>query len=92
VRVDFRRADVIRGGRPVPLSALEYKLLGYFITHRGELLTRDELLDNVWGYDATPVTRTVDVHVSSLRQKLEKNAAHPEFILTVHRLGYKFAG
>jgi len=92
VRVDFRRADVLREGRPVPLSALEYKLLGYFISHRGELLTRDELLDNVWGYDATPVTRTVDVHVSSLRQKLEKNAAHPEFILTVHRLGYKFAG
>lgn len=92
VRVDFRRADVLRDGRPVPLSALEYKLLGYFISHRGELLTRDELLDNVWGYDATPVTRTVDVHVSSLRQKLEKNAAHPEFILTVHRLGYKFAG
>jgi two-component system alkaline phosphatase synthesis response regulator PhoP len=92
VRVDFRRADVVRGGRPVPLSALEFKLLGYFIAHRGELLTRDELLDNVWGYDATPVTRTVDVHVSSLRQKLEHNPAHPQFILTVHRLGYKFAG
>jgi two-component system, OmpR family, alkaline phosphatase synthesis response regulator PhoP len=92
IRVDFRRADVVRGGRPVPLSALEFKLLGYFIAHRGELLTRDELLDNVWGYDATPVTRTVDVHVSSLRQKLEQNPAHPQFILTVHRLGYKFAG
>jgi two-component system alkaline phosphatase synthesis response regulator PhoP len=92
VRVDFRRAEVLKGNRPVALSALEFKLLGYFISHRGELLTRDELLDNVWGYDATPVTRTVDVHVSSLRQKLERNAAHPEFILTVHRLGYKFAG
>ncbi len=92
VRVDFRRAEVMKSNRPVALSALEFKLLGYFISHRGELLTRDELLDNVWGYDATPVTRTVDVHVSSLRQKLERNAAHPEFILTVHRLGYKFAG
>ena len=92
VRVDFRRAEVVKSNRPVALSALEFKLLGYFISHRGELLTRDELLDNVWGYDATPVTRTVDVHVSSLRQKLERNAAHPEFILTVHRLGYKFAG
>jgi len=92
VRVDFRRAEVLKSNRPVALSALEFKLLGYFISHRGELLTRDELLDNVWGYDATPVTRTVDVHVSSLRQKLERNAAHPEFILTVHRLGYKFAG
>ena len=92
VRVDFRRAEVLKSNRPVALSALEFKLLGYFISHRGELLTRDELLDNVWGYDATPVTRTVDVHVSSLRQKLERNAAHPEFILTIHRLGYKFAG
>jgi two-component system alkaline phosphatase synthesis response regulator PhoP len=92
IRVDFRRADVLREGRAVALSALEFKLLGYFIAHRGDLLTRDELLDNVWGYDSTPVTRTVDVHVSSLRQKLERNPSHPEFILTVHRLGYKFAG
>src|SRR6266536_1208253 len=92
IQIDFRRAEVSREGRPVSLSALEFKLLQYFIAHRGELLTRDELLDNVWGYDATPVTRTVDVHVSSLRQKLERNPGHPEFILTVHRLGYKFAG
>jgi len=92
VQIDFRRAEVLRQDRPVSLSALEFKLLQYFIAHRGELLTRDELLDNVWGYDATPVTRTVDVHVSSLRQKLERNPGHPEFILTVHRLGYKFAG
>ncbi len=92
VQIDFRRAEVLREDRPVSLSALEFKLLQYFIAHRGELLTRDELLDNVWGYDATPVTRTVDVHVSSLRQKLERNPGHPEFILTVHRLGYKFAG
>ncbi|HEY3171046.1 MAG TPA: response regulator transcription factor [Thermoanaerobaculia bacterium] len=92
VRIDFRRAEVLRDDQPVSLSALEFKLLQYFIAHRGELLTRDELLDNVWGYDATPVTRTVDVHVSSLRQKLERNPGHPEFILTVHRLGYKFAG
>src|SRR6266508_45427 len=92
VQIDFRRAEVLREDRPVSLSALEFKLLQYFIAHRGALLTRDELLDNVWGYDATPVTRTVDVHVSSLRQKLERNPGHPEFILTVHRLGYKFAG
>lgn len=92
VQIDFRRAEVLRQDRPVSLSALEFKLLQYFIAHRGALLTRDELLDNVWGYDATPVTRTVDVHVSSLRQKLERNPGHPEFILTVHRLGYKFAG
>jgi two-component system, OmpR family, alkaline phosphatase synthesis response regulator PhoP len=92
VRIDFRRAEVFRGGQPVPLSALEFKLLAYFVQNRGALLTRDELLDKVWGYDATPTTRTVDVHVASLRQKLERNPARPELILTVHRRGYRFAG
>ncbi len=92
VRVDFRRAEVYRDGEPVPLSALEFKLLAYFIENRGALLTRDELLDKVWGYDAMPVTRTVDVHVGSLRQKLERNPSHPDFILTVHRRGYRFSG
>ena len=92
VRVDFRRAEVFRGEEPLTLSALEFKLLAYFIENRGALLTRDELLDKVWGYDAMPVTRTVDVHVGSLRQKLERNPSHPEFILTVHRRGYRFAG
>ena len=92
VRVDFRRAEVFRDGAAVPVSAMEFKLLAYFIENRGALLTRDELLDKVWGYDAMPVTRTVDVHVGSLRQKLERNPAHPEHILTVHRRGYRFAG
>ena len=92
VRVDFRRAEVFRAGRPLALSALEFKLLAYFIQNRGALLTRDELLDKVWGYDAMPTTRTVDVHVASLRQKLERNPSRPEFILTVHRRGYRFAG
>jgi two-component system alkaline phosphatase synthesis response regulator PhoP len=92
VRVDFRRAEVFKGGEPVPLSALEFKLLAYFIQNRGALLTRDELLDKVWGYDAMPTTRTVDVHVASLRQKLERNPSRPELILTVHRRGYRFAG
>lgn len=92
VRVDFRRAEAYRDGAAVSLSALEFKLLAYFIQNRGALLTRDELLDKVWGYDAMPVTRTVDVHVASLRQKLERNPSRPEFILTVHRRGYRFAG
>ena len=91
-RVDFRQGQVFRDGAPVPLSALEFKLLAYFIQNRGALVTRDELLDKVWGYDAMPTTRTVDVHVASLRQKLEKNPSRPEYILTVHRRGYRFAG
>ena len=92
IEVDFRRAEVRREGAPVELSALEFKLLQFFIEHRGAALTRDELLDEVWGYDSTPTTRTVDVHVAWLRQKLESNPRHPQFILTVHGFGYKFLG
>ncbi len=92
VRVDFRRGEVLRGGEPVTVSALEFKLLAFFIQNRGALLTRDELLDKVWGYDAMPTTRTVDVHVASLRQKLELNPSRPELILTIHGRGYRFAG
>jgi two-component system, OmpR family, alkaline phosphatase synthesis response regulator PhoP len=92
VRLDFRRAEVTREGRPVQLSGLEFKLLRYFVEHRGALLSREELLDKVWGYDATPMTRTVDVHVASLRQKLERSPSRPELIVTVHRLGYRFMG
>jgi two-component system alkaline phosphatase synthesis response regulator PhoP len=92
VRVDFRKAEVWRRGEPVALSALEYKLLAYFVERRGVVLSRDELLDRVWGYDATPTTRTVDVHVAALRQKIEENPAKPHWILTVHGLGYRFTG
>ncbi len=92
VRVDFRRAETLREGNNVELSALEFKLLQYFIAHRGVTLSRDELLDEVWGYDAMPTTRTVDVHIAWLRQKLEQNPRRPQFIVTVHGLGYKFTG
>ncbi|HEX9985748.1 MAG TPA: response regulator transcription factor [Thermoanaerobaculia bacterium] len=92
VEVDFRRAEVRRRGAPLELSGLELKLLRYLVEHRGAVLSRDELLEKVWGYDATPVTRTVDVHIASLRQKLEPNPARPELIITVHGMGYKFVG
>jgi two-component system alkaline phosphatase synthesis response regulator PhoP len=92
IKVDFRRAEVSRKDNEIELSALEFKLLQYLIEHRGMALSRDELLDEVWGYDATPTTRTVDVHIAWLRQKLETNPRKPQFILTVHGLGYKFAG
>ncbi len=97
VRVDFDRAQVWRSGEDgaeteVACSALEYRLLRFLIEHRGEVHDRDRLLDEVWGYDATPTTRTVDVHVSSLRQKIEPNPGRPEFLVTVHGLGYRFDG
>ena len=92
VTVDFRKAEVSKGDQRLELSAREFKLLKYFVEHRGAALSRDELLNEVWGYNAMPSTRTVDVHVAWLRQKVEDNPRHPQFILTVHGLGYKFAG
>lgn len=92
VSVDFRRAEVQRAGvGAVDLSALEFRLLRYFIENRGATLSRDELLRKVWGYNTLASTRTVDVHVAWLRQKLEPNPRYPQFILTVHGFGYKFA-
>ena len=92
VVVDLRKMEITRGGRPVDLSAREFKLLRHFIAHRGATISRDELLTEVWGYDEMPLTRTVDVHVAGLRQKIEANPKSPEFILTIHGLGYKFVG
>jgi two-component system alkaline phosphatase synthesis response regulator PhoP len=92
VTIDLRKAEVVKDGTPLELSALEFKLLRYFIEHKGAVLSRDELLNEVWGYDAMPSTRTVDVHVAWLRQKLEDNPRHPQFVLTMHGLGYKFVG
>jgi two-component system alkaline phosphatase synthesis response regulator PhoP len=92
VSIDVRRTEVVRDGQPVTLSAKEFLLLRYFVEHRGTTLSRDELLREVWGYDAVPSSRTVDVHVAWLRQKLEDDPKNPQFILTVVGLGYKFAG
>jgi two-component system, OmpR family, alkaline phosphatase synthesis response regulator PhoP len=91
VRVDFRKAEATREGQPIELSAREFQLLRYFLEHRGATLTREELLNEVWGYNSMPSTRTVDVHIAWLRQKIEPNPRHPQFILTVHGMGYKFA-
>ena len=92
ISVDVRKAEVTLKGEQLDLSAKEFQLLKYFIEHRGATVTRDELLHEVWGYSNAPSTRTVDVHVAWLRQKLEPNPRVPQYILTVHGLGYKFAG
>lgn len=92
VEVDLRRAEVKKAGTVLELSAKEYQLLCYFITHQGEARSRDIILNDVWGYDAAPTTRTVDVHVARLRQKIEPNPRHPQHILTIHNLGYRFDG
>lgn len=90
ITIDFKRAEVRRESERVELSAMEFKLLQHLIENRGIVHSRDQLLDAVWGYDATPSTRTVDVHIAWLRQKLEANPKHPHFIQTVHGMGYKF--
>ncbi len=90
VVIDFKQAEVTKDSRPIELSAMEFKLLQFLIENQGAVHSRDKLLDEVWGYDAMPSTRTVDVHVAWLRQKLEDNPKHPQFIQTIHGFGYKF--
>lgn len=92
VEVHTRSNEVRRAGAPVELSSKEFALLAYFVAHPAETLSRDRLLDAVWGYENYPNTRTVDTHVLHLRQKLELNPEEPRLILTVHGSGYKFVG
>jgi two-component system alkaline phosphatase synthesis response regulator PhoP len=91
LRVDLRGTQVFRSGTFVYLSAREFQLLRYLVERRGTTLSRDEILKEVWNYDAKTFTRTVDVHVASLRQKLEEDPKRPQFILTVPGMGYRFA-
>src|SRR6185436_6168224 len=90
VRVDLRGTEAVRDGKVVNLSAREFQLLRYFVERPGATLSREELLTQVWGYSGAMFTRTVDVHVASLRQKLESEPKAPRFFLTVQGLGYKF--
>lgn len=90
VGLDFKKYTARKGGQALELSPREFEILRYLIRRRGEIVTRDQLLDEVWGYDSTPVTRTVDNHIARLRQKIEKDPSAPRHIITVHRLGYRF--
>jgi len=92
IHVDVKRSEVTRAGKPVYLTGREFQLLRYFIERAGTTIPRRELLQSVWGYEADTLTRTVDTHVASLRQKLEENPKRPELIVTVAGVGYKFVG
>ena len=92
VEVDLRACRISREGKPIEFSAMEFELLKYFISNAGEVLTRERLLEEVWGYERFPTTRTVDAHLVRLRQKLEPNPEQPRFFLTVHGMGYRFVG
>lgn len=90
VVVDFKAYKAERNSSALELSAREYRLLRYLVAKKGSVVTRDELLDEVWGYNSYPSTRTVDNHIARLRQKIEDNVNEPQFIVTVHGVGYKF--
>jgi two-component system alkaline phosphatase synthesis response regulator PhoP len=92
VEVDLRRCRVLRSGKALDVSSKEFELLKYFICHSGETLSRHRLLEDVWGYEHYPTTRTVDTHLVRLRQKLEPNPEEPQYFLTVHGTGYRFVG
>jgi len=90
IHINFDRMELTRGGQPVTLTAQEFKVLRFFTQHPGKVLSREQLLNEVWGYENYPTTRTVDNHILRLRQKLEKYPAEPVHFLTVHGAGYKF--
>jgi len=92
IEVDLRRCRVVKSGKLLDVSSKEFELLKYFISHSGETLSRDRLLEDVWGYDNFPTTRTVDTHLVRLRQKLEPDPEQPQYFLTVHGTGYRFVG
>jgi len=90
VRVHLRARQAFKAGREVRLTRKEFDLLRYLVEHPGEVITRDRLLDEVWGYDRFPTTRTVDTHILRLRQKFEDDPERPAHILTAHGQGYRF--
>lgn len=90
ISVDLKHQEVRKNGTVLHLSVTEYKMLIFFIRHANEVVSREKLLDDVWGYDAYPTTRTVDNFILSLRKHIEVNPSEPEHLLTVHRAGYRF--
>jgi DNA-binding response OmpR family regulator len=92
IALNFRTCEATKGGVPLDLSPREWQMLQYLIAHRGEVVSREQLLDAVWGYDAVPFTRTVDMYIAKLRKKIEDRPMDPHYIMTVHRVGYKFVG
>ncbi|HUK15976.1 MAG TPA: response regulator transcription factor [Bryobacteraceae bacterium] len=92
VRIDLRRHEATRAGKPVAFSPVEFRLLEYLMERRGVVVTREELLENVWGLNGDTLSRTVDVHVAGLRKKIEADQRYPRFLLTVKGAGYKLVG
>ena len=90
VKVDFLKYEASKGELPLELTQREFRILRYFLDHANEVVSREALLEHVWGYDSSAFTRTVDTHMARLRQKIESMPAQPKHLLTVHRVGYRF--
>jgi two-component system alkaline phosphatase synthesis response regulator PhoP len=92
IEIDFNKFKIKRKGKEQDLTSLEMDILKYFVIHRGEVVSRNDLLDKIWGYDSYPTTRTVDNHILKLRKKIEEDPSHPRYILSVYGGGYRFTG
>jgi two-component system alkaline phosphatase synthesis response regulator PhoP len=92
IEIDFNKFKIKRKGKEQDLTSLETDILKYFVIHRGEVVSRNDLLDKIWGYDSYPTTRTVDNHILKLRKKIEEDPSHPRYILSVYGGGYRFTG
>ena len=90
LEINLKKYEAHKKGKPIRLSPREYELLKWFIEREGEIVSRDELLNQVWGYDSFPNTRTIDTHIAKLRHKIEDNPEEPKLIVTIHGIGYKF--
>lgn len=90
LEINFKKYEASKNGEPLKLSPREYELLKCFIEREGEIVSRDELLNRVWGYDSIPDTRTIDAHIVKLRRKIEDKPDEPKIIVTIHGIGYKF--
>ncbi len=92
IDINFSSFEAKKGGKPIELSPREFEILHYMVEHRGQVISRTEMLDRIWGYGGQALTRTVDSHIANLRQKIEDVPSNPVYIQTVHRIGYKFTG
>lgn len=92
VQLDLRRLKATRNGEPIEITPREFEILQLLIAHNGETVTREQLLHHIWGENASLYTRTIDAHITRLRQKIEPNPANPEYIITAHRVGYRLVG
>jgi DNA-binding response OmpR family regulator len=90
LEINFKKYEARKKGKPLKLSPREYELLKCFIEREGEIVSRNEILNQVWGYDSFPNTRTIDAHIAKLRHKIEDNPEEPKLIVTIHGMGYKF--